>query len=774
MINDERCRRVMKKFRKRRRQRSGLTAVSTRFGQGGVEGFEMLENPRVRRKTTSSIATDENDNDCFLEDKSPSSALRRHQSFGCHSIQPNCRYHRCHSHQNQKHKRRNHINWGESIARRRAFSQVSRTSEHIDSTSYIPSEPELVHRKPESIHTFSFYSSCTFLDSYERVLAVDNKGTLDLIRLADIRSQTQSCMEGKKKTTLSHKKLVTGFELGAELKQQSFATVRVQPLSGGSTVAFGLEDDSLCLLDLEGRTKRAVYGGKRRDEILTPVSFSTGLSSYSSLLFTASRTIHPRRTHYRDRRNPKLSLHELCRHHMNQHNADCLNRNNTLDSNDYKSICDNHSVSELHSIDYTTARERISSPVRFIPGLRPRHDARWDVLEIRPNCSATNSLLYVAHVDSDYDTFWTQVLDGRVRASTAATKAKGNRNRYNATTILVDGTTRDRPGTVEEHVTACTMVTDICMATAHISCGNYGLTPASEFFDRGLPYAGYSGMSSCVKLWDLRMVKNKERMKDDSPVPADTIVFPAPPSFQNANFAILEPFATIQTQLTSTEGALAFSEATFSDESSVDSCAEKGLSLGCSDHVITNLSSASDPYDRPNNNGSARGGSIVVTTQSRTKSTRVEHAKLDLGGTMRMTRRISQTNSNLGCQPIYAIDSSHKYLATCSNVKNSDATGDSEGNICSRLSGASTRLSLYNLIEVPPRNKLTVSNDRYLPTSRLHRQQRVDPSWSYQTDASLTDRYGVETELSCITINSNGTALLGGTTDGDLFVWRGM
>ena len=61
-----------------------------------------------------------------------------------------------------------------------------------------------------------------------------------------------------------------------------------------------------------------------------------------------------------------------------------------------------------------------------------------------------NSLLHVAHVDSDYDAFWMQVLDGRARAGT---------------TVLIDGSTRDRPGTTEEHVTAIAMATNICMAT---------------------------------------------------------------------------------------------------------------------------------------------------------------------------------------------------------------------------------------------------------------------------------------------------------------------
>jgi hypothetical protein len=448
-----------------------------------------------------------------------------------------------------------------------------------------------------------------------------------------------------------------------------------------------------------------------------------------------------------------------------------------MNSTNYASRHTTDDISELHAINYTTGRERISSPVRFIPGLRPPHDARWDILEVHPRSNQETSLLYVAHVDSDYDAFWTQVIDGRVRPAKAITTAKGNGKECNATTILIDGTTRDRPGAVEEHVTACAMVTDICMATAHISCGNYGSTPASEFFDRGLPYAGYSGMSSCVKLWDLRMAKVKRKMMENFLIPADSIVFDVHPSFENADFTIVEPSVTIRTRLTSGDGALTFSDASFADGSCVNrGCdAEKASSVGCSDHVITNLSAARDPCYGPNNNGSARGGSLIATIQSRTKSTRIEHAKLDLSGTMRMARKISQTNSNLECQPVYAIAPTHKYLATCSNIENRNATDSSDANFCRRLSQASTRLCLYNLDEAPPRTKLVPSGGRsYSLSSRLRQQQREDPTWSFQIDASLTDRYGVRTELSCIAMNSNGTSLLGGTTDGDLFVWRSI
>ena len=441
----------------------------------------------------------------------------------------------------------------------------------------------------------------------------------------------------------------------------------------------------------------------------------------------------------------------------------------------------NGNISELHKIDYNAGRERVPSPVRFIPGLCPPHDARWDVLEVHPGSNGMNSLLHVAHVDSDYDAFWMQILDGRTNNGT--------------TTVLIDGSTRDRPGTGEEHITAVSMVTDICMATSHIYCGDFGLTPAGDFFDRDLPYVGHSGMSSCIKLWDIRMVKKKNARYSNtnssgsmSPTPVDIIAIPPSPFFRHSNIEVAEPVARVHTQLTSGKGALAFSRATFADgKCAVDdnNIVGKDSSTVGSDYIITNLSANTrDPSCGSNNNGSTRGGSLMVTAQSRTKSTRIEHCLLNLSS-FQMTRKVFQTNSSLGCQPIHAVASSRNFLATCSNRSNiNNPSGNNDVNAGCRSAGASTGIFIYDMNEPPTTSSMSFfgSGSSHDDTTSLmtsqyyspHRQQREDPTWSFRMDASLTDRYGMETELSCIAMNANGTALLGGSTDGDLFVWRGI
>jgi len=733
----------------------------------GSLGYDAFQNPSRRRRTNHGGNDDNNSDTGFTRIRTPvsSSSLRSNFLFSQNYDNKNG------SQQQRGNPNRNHILWGENLARKTAFTNSNKNSRPQSSTNKRTTLPELIHRKPESIHTFSYYNRCIFLDSYDKVMGVDNRGTLDVLRLGDIRSSSSSgtsssakvCDKRRGYLSPRHEKIVTEFEFGVELRQQ-FSNVHVQAVNGGSTVAFGMGNDNLYLLDLEYGEERRIYCRDGNDNnnngIFTPISLSAAISSSSSSSFLrAYQILQPQRKYYRDRRNPSLSIYELIQHayHTNGNHNDNHNGNNRTS--------DNGNISELHVIDYNAGRERLPCPVRFIPGLRPPHDARWDVLEVYP------SLLHVAHVDSDYDAFWMQVLDSRIRTATATTN--------NAATVLIDGSTRDC-SSAEEHITAVSMVTDICMATSHIYCGNYGSTPARDFFDRDLPCTGHSGMSSCIKLWDIRMAKKKNSRggstNNMSPIPADIIVISSTPFFRHADVALVEPVASIHTELTSGKGTLGTSRA---GGSCVDDekCVENESSIVDSDYVVTNLSAnAKDLTCGANNNGSTCGGSLMVTAQSRTESTRIEHCQLNLS-TFQMTRKVSQTNVNVGCQPLYAVASSRNFLATCSNRSNSiNSHGNNEADSGLRSAGASTSIFIYDMHDEPPHQTKGLMRDHcYSPSLRLHQQQKPeDSTWSFRMNASLTDRYGMETELSCIAMNENGTALLGGSTDGDLFVWRGI
>ena len=357
---------------------------------------------------------------------------------------------------------------------------------------------ELIHRKKESFSSQA-YTKCSFLDTYDKVLAVDCNGALDIFRLADIRKR-----DDKKKSSPAHK-IATELELGSILPIDDYSAPYIQPLAGGSVVAMGLQDDSLLLLDL-GQTPFPILHD------LIPIPIANNNPSH----FRAWMSQSPRRKYYRDRHNPHLTLLQLANNQLRITNA--------MDTSELQTIYSNSQGSHQFS--------RFPNHIRFVPSLHPANHSRWDI------CSVQHSVLNVAHVDQDFDAFWIQILDGRVMQNNKC-------NTKRRPMIIVDSSSQDLPGKKEEHVTACALLSDICLATAHISCPNYGLTPAREFFDRDLPFSGY-GMETCVKLWDLRMMTSSTA-GTRSINPANII---PTPFFPEADSTILEPAECILTQLT--------------------------------------------------------------------------------------------------------------------------------------------------------------------------------------------------------------------------------
>mmetsp|Transcript_41635 Transcript_41635/g.99791 ORF Transcript_41635/g.99791 Transcript_41635/m.99791 type:complete len:453 (-) Transcript_41635:115-1473(-) len=398
----------------------------------------------------------------------------------------------------------------------------------------------------------------------------------------------------------------------------------------------------------------------------------------------------------------------------------------------------------------------ISGTVRFVPHLCPSMTSQWDVLETRGSGHLSSSCYHVAHVDSGSDCFWWQIFDGR---TTSCGNNNNNNNKSHNNTrpkLLVDMTSTDRPTEREEHITSVAVVSDICLATSHISCPSYGMTPAHEIFDRDLPYCG-TGMESCIKLWDLRMMSCSSSASSCARQqhPITTIPFNSSstrtteqehyqqsalqlPSFPDFDAYGVEPVETINGRLSS-KGSLRFKDRasrpytiksgkTYSgvgDNS--NRITPSGDSGGC-DYVITELTamkqSGSCSY------GSTRCGNLLITCTSRSRSSQVEHHNLDLGRMEVTGRPVTQTNQTLAWHPVFAID---------------DSGGHSDSMLCYSRLPSSSYLDVFNTLD-----------DGDGPSSRL--------------DLHLTDRYGTETDLSCLSMNS--TAIVGGSADGDLFVWR--
>ena len=174
MIDDERCRRVMNKFRKRRRERIFNEANSLSEDSTAIASSYCSR----RRKRDTDDDSDDGGN-LFDGDKRKTNFSATSNCFGSSFLFPSSR-----KHINYR------KNWGENIARRRAFTNNDNNDNNDDSYHHHRHQdnhnhntkintqttilPEIIHRKPESIHNASSYNRCLFLDSYDKVMGIDS------------------------------------------------------------------------------------------------------------------------------------------------------------------------------------------------------------------------------------------------------------------------------------------------------------------------------------------------------------------------------------------------------------------------------------------------------------------------------------------------------------------------------------------------------------------------------------------------------------------------
>ena len=348
---------------------------------------------------------------------------------------------------------------------------------------------------------------------------------------------------------------------------------------------------------------------------------------------------------------------------------------------------DRHEFAEMdHWNAAAASRRRTPNRMRFVPHQRPANDSAWDFFE-------TPSSLFAAHVDSEHDCFWLRLLDDRIQRSA----------------LCIDTTSHDRAPMCEEHVTSCAFASENCLATSHVWCRvGQGSVRAASVFEGGQAAVDHAEISNCVKLWDLRMIRSEKPLK--------AIILPA---FPNEKALPSTPHTTLHVS---------------GDEFGWSSITSEP---GHSHHVITKLDSSN--RDR---------GTLVVTTQSRTRCRETEHYVLDLKRHC-FTRRVLQTNQSTASFPVHGVAASHNYMACLS--------GDEK-----------PLIHVWNLHET----SLRLSKKRKANGS----VRIVDDSekWESCFYPDLTDRHGLQTQLSCLAMNESGTAILGGSNDGDLFVWRGV
>ncbi len=154
---------------------------------------------------------------------------------------------------------------------------------------------------------------------------------------------------------------------------------------------------------------------------------------------------------------------------------------------------------------------------------------------------------------------------------------------------------------------------------------------------------------------------------------------------------------------------------------------------GLGHFVISTLSSSRDDM-----------GTILLTAQSQNEAL-VEHYLLNLG--------------NLHCEKINRQKDDQEHLLFSAS-ENHDilACVENQNEIL--------------LFDSKNKGLNTHGSKRQIDGSLKSQGSHCQPSACLHVD--IKDRHGLETQLSCISMNSTGTSILGGSIDGDLIVWRGV
>lgn len=331
----------------------------------------------------------------------------------------------------------------------------------------------VIYRQREDWSRQQGYSTCTFLDAQDTVLACDRSGCIDVVRLPPY---------GQSPRTLGTV-LIDGLDLGLGDQTRSL-TPKLKSLKGGQ--AFVVACAGSYHIVASERVKS--WG---QDRQLKSSHFSVrSPSPFVSALWTFHG---PRRKYYRDFQNIHLSLTGMA----------------TLDSRPSQVYDYTHLLQEIQGWDIGKPIERQLLEESQIGRRRAAfQSAKWDFLQ-------TGSSLQTARVDSEHDAFWLQLIDERLHQPV----------------VCVDITSKDATLFCEEHITACAFASRNVFATAHLTCASRSTmtTPLTSKSSQ----QRQERMNSFVKLWDMRMISTIRQDNSLStihfaPFPSDLTVPVAP------------------------------------------------------------------------------------------------------------------------------------------------------------------------------------------------------------------------------------------------------
>eukprot|EP00980_Cylindrotheca_fusiformis_P002402 scaffold558_cov111-Cylindrotheca_fusiformis.AAC.20 len=531
-----------------------------------------------------------------------------------------------------------------------AHKQLLRTTADQQKDCYNKDGSHVIYRKKEDYSGPQTYTSCIFLNDYDRVLAADSAGKMDIIRLPPFpKSSIKTTSRTKLGTPLLQELQIVQPSLDANAS----SALKLKSLDDGSSFVVGMATGNYHIVDTE---RSVVVAGHSH---LQSTRTTNNSNQHTPLLPSVDAyTVHgPKRCYHRDRTNPHFSLTRMLQSFGGQSQT-------YYESHDFRPV-----------YGWNENKHRVATPIAFACDHRKVHSnqAMWDFQGNHP------SSLLAAHVDAEHDCF--SLWDVRHRP-----------------TVVIDTTSPDFAPKKQDNISSCAFVSPHCLATSHVEWSSPS-SSCSELQHGILQQSPNATASSCVKLWDLRMLNHRKPLSAISIVPSfpkDTTLGAKPTilNLSNSN-KTLQNLAITRIQTPTTSNASAGTMIVTAESS-----------LGVDSHFLVDLASG--------------GADIVRTVPS-----------------------VSHDNN----ATTMAVADSH-YAMAC-------------------LGTNGTTLQIHNLISL--RRSFSKSTAGRKRSSSSSSSQSKDTIWT----PVLKDRHGLETQLSCIAMNYTGSSVLGGSIDGDLFLWRG-
>jgi len=341
----------------------------------------------------------------------------------------------------------------------------------------------------------------------------------------------------------------------------------------------------------------------------------------------------------------------------------------------------------------------------------PRTEVLFDFREI-----GSGGSLLSAYVDPYLDCYSLRLIDGRTMSQDSTGTTKMTAGVFQRSQIRVDTNPLNVRGGQygNEDITGLTFVGESALATSHVS------------------FVGKDEITNVIKFWDIRMI-NSNNAK-----PATTAVVA---SFPFDDCRGVEALSEVVMS-----GADDFGGATTTlvvDPPDTDKIPSSGF-------AVSRLTGSVDNGRVSIATQSLRGDELSTCEHLEMNEFREVLVDTDRFSILHRTQKISSDSQR---KPAFTPDLTFMAAYKGPNVDERN-----------------TSLLLYDLS-----NRSSLS-DWTLHKKRSH-EDMSEVSKKFDTDIAgkingiVNDSYGTESELLCLALNGHGTALVGGSADGDLFLW---